>query len=91
MYDYIKGTITCLKNNAIVLDNNGVAIIYVGKPFSFGDYHWICITDRVNDNGVDKYRIWTSTNMNQIHQVYTFDYLYSKRVFEDWVRMGIMP
>ncbi len=74
-----------------ILKNQGVVIVYLSKPFSFGNFHWVCITDKVNDNGIDKYRIWTSTNMNQIHQVYTFDYLYSKRVFEDWVRMGIMP
>ena len=36
MYDYIKGVITYLKNNAIVLDNNGVGyLIYVSNPFSF--------------------------------------------------------
>lgn len=36
MYDYIKGTITGLKNNAIVLDNNGVGfLIYVSNPYSF--------------------------------------------------------
>ena len=36
MYDYIKGVITYLKNNAIVLDNNGVGyLIYVSNPYSF--------------------------------------------------------
>lgn len=36
MYDYIKGTITCLKNNAIVLENNGIGyLIYVSNPYSF--------------------------------------------------------
>ena len=36
MYDYIKGTITCLKNNSIVLDNNGIGyLIYVSNPYSF--------------------------------------------------------
>ena len=36
MYDYIKGTITGLKNNAIVLDNNGIGyLIYVSNPYSF--------------------------------------------------------
>lgn len=36
MYDYIKGTVTGLKNNAIVLDNNGVGfLIYVSNPYSF--------------------------------------------------------
>lgn len=74
-----------------IIDNNGVVIVYLTKPFSFGNYHWVCITDRVNDNGVDKYKIWTSTNIHQMFQLYTFDYLYSKRVFEDWVRIGIIP
>lgn len=36
MYDYIKGTITYLKNNAIVVDNNGIGyLIYVSNPYSF--------------------------------------------------------
>lgn len=36
MYDYIKGTVTSLKNNAIVLDNNGIGyVIYVSNPYSF--------------------------------------------------------
>ena len=36
MYDYIKGTITGLKNNAIVLENNGIGyLIYVSNPYSF--------------------------------------------------------
>ena len=36
MYDYIKGTVTYLKNNAIVLDNNGIGyLIYVSNPYSF--------------------------------------------------------
>lgn len=36
MYDYMKGTITCLKNNSIVLDNNGIGyLIYVSNPYSF--------------------------------------------------------
>ena len=74
-----------------ILMKNGVIIVYLTKPFSFGNFHWVCITDKTVENGVDKYTIWTSTNINQMHQVYTFDYLYSKRVFEDWVRMGILP
>ena len=36
MYDYIKGTVTGLKNNAIVLENNGVGyLIYVSNPYSY--------------------------------------------------------
>lgn len=36
MYDYIKGTITYLKNNSIVIDNNGIGyLVYVSNPYSF--------------------------------------------------------
>ena len=36
MYDYIKGIVTGIKNNAIVLDNNGVGyLIHVSNPYSF--------------------------------------------------------
>lgn len=36
MYDYIKGTVADVKNNAIVLDNNGIGfLIYVPNPYSF--------------------------------------------------------
>lgn len=36
MYDYIKGIITEIKNNAIVIDNNGIGyLIYVSNPYSF--------------------------------------------------------
>ncbi len=36
MYDYIKGIITDIKNNAIVVDNNGIGyLIYVSNPYSF--------------------------------------------------------
>ncbi len=36
MYDYIKGVITYIKNNAVVLDNNGIGyLIYVSNPYSY--------------------------------------------------------
>ena len=36
MYDYIKGTITTIKNNAIVVDNHGIGyLVYVANPYSF--------------------------------------------------------
>ena len=36
MYDYIKGTITSIKNNSIVVDNNGIGyLVYVSNPYSF--------------------------------------------------------
>lgn len=74
-----------------VLDKNGVVIVYLTKPFSSGNYHWVVITERVKDNGVDKYKIWTSTKISQVFQLYTFDELYNKRVGSNWIRMGVMP
>ena len=74
-----------------VLDKNGVVIVYLTKPFSSGDFHWVVITERVKDNGVDKYKIWTSTKISQVFQLYTFDELYNKRVGSNWIRMGVMP
>lgn len=36
MYDYITGKITYIKNNAIVIDNNGIGyLIHVSNPYSF--------------------------------------------------------
>lgn len=36
MYDYIKGTITYIKNNAIVIDNSGIGyLVYVSNPYSY--------------------------------------------------------
>ena len=36
MYDYIKGKVTYIKNNSIVVDNNGIGyLIYVSNPYSF--------------------------------------------------------
>lgn len=36
MYDYIIGKITYIKNNAIVLDNNGIGyLLYVSNPYSY--------------------------------------------------------
>lgn len=36
MYDYMKGIITDIKSNAIVLENNGIGyLLYVSNPYSF--------------------------------------------------------
>ncbi len=36
MFDYIIGKITDIKNNAIVVDNNGIGyLVYVSNPYSF--------------------------------------------------------
>ena len=53
MYDYIKGVITYLKNNAIVLDNNGVGyLIYVSNPYSFevGSEYKVYIYQQVRED-----------------------------------------
>ena len=36
MYDYIIGKVTYIKNNAVVVENNGIGyLIYVSNPYSF--------------------------------------------------------
>ena len=36
MFDYIKGIITDIKSNSIVLENNGIGyLVYVANPYSF--------------------------------------------------------
>ena len=36
MYDYIKGVVTYIKNNAIVVENNGIGyLIYVANPYTY--------------------------------------------------------
>ena len=36
MYEYIKGKITSIEANYIVIDNNGIGyIVYVASPYSF--------------------------------------------------------
>jgi len=38
MYNYIKGTVTILESNMIVVENNGVGYsIFVANPYSFND------------------------------------------------------
>lgn len=54
MYDYIKGTITGIKNNAIVLDNNGIGyLVYVANPFSFelGEEYKVYIYQQIQEDG----------------------------------------
>ena len=53
MYDYIVGTVTYLKNNAIVLDNNGIGyLIYVSNPYSFelGKEYKVYIYQKVTED-----------------------------------------
>lgn len=36
MYSYIKGVVTCIESNYIVLENNGIGyMIYVANPYSY--------------------------------------------------------
>ena len=36
MYDYIKGVVTYIKNNSIVVDNNGIGyLVYVANPYTY--------------------------------------------------------
>ena len=54
MYDYIKGIITGIKNNAIVLDNSGVGyLVYVSNPYSFeiGNEYKVYIYQQIQEDG----------------------------------------
>jgi Holliday junction DNA helicase RuvA len=54
MYDYIKGIVTGIKNNAIVLDNNGVGyFIYVSNPYSFeiGVEYKVFVYQQIQEDG----------------------------------------
>ena len=54
MYDYIKGNIAAIKNNAIVLDNNGIGyLIYVSNPYSFeiGNDYKVYVYQQVQEDG----------------------------------------
>ena len=54
MYDYIKGIVTGIKNNSIVLDNNGVGyLIYVSNPYSFeiGNEYKVFVYQQIQEDG----------------------------------------
>jgi len=54
MYDYIKGTVVSIKNNAIVVDNNGVGyMIYVSNPYSFeiGVDYKVFVYQQIQEDG----------------------------------------
>ncbi len=53
MYDYIKGIVTGIKNNAIVLDNNGVGyLIHVSNPYSFeiGEEYKVFVYQQIQED-----------------------------------------
>ena len=54
MYDYIKGIVTAIKNNSIVLDNNGIGyLIYVPNPYSFeiGEEYKVFVYQQIQEDG----------------------------------------
>ena len=54
MYDYIKGIVEDIKNNAIVLDNQGVGyLVYVSNPYSFeiGVEYKVFIYQQIQEDG----------------------------------------
>ena len=69
MFDYIKGVVTDIKNNAIVLDNNGVGyLIYVSNPYSF-------------EPGVE-YKVYVYQQISEdAHLLYGFKLLEEKELF----------
>ena len=63
MYDYIKGTVTGIKNNAIVLENSGVGyLIYVSNPYSFeiGKEYKVFVYQQIQEDGHFLYGFKTS-------------------------------
>ena len=53
MYDYIKGTIEEIKNNAIVVDNNNIGyLIYVSNPYVYniGDEYKIYTYQQIKED-----------------------------------------
>ena len=53
MYDYIKGIVTYVKYNSIVVDNNGVGyLIHVSNPYSFniGDEYKVYVYQHVGED-----------------------------------------
>lgn len=58
MYDYIKGIITNVYSNAIVLDNNGIGyLIYTPNPYSFqeGNEYKVFIFQNVKEEELSLY------------------------------------
>ena len=69
MYDYIIGKITDIKNNAIVVDNNGIGyLVYVSNPYSF----------KLNE----EYKVFIYQQvMEDAHNLYGFKTIEEKELF----------
>lgn len=58
MYEYIKGKITMIESNHIVVDNNGIGyLIYVGNPYSFNinEEYTIYVYQHVREDEISLY------------------------------------
>ena len=58
MYEYIKGKVTMVESNHIVLDNNGMGyLIYVGNPYSYniGNEYTIYVYQHVREDEISLY------------------------------------
>ena len=58
MYDYIKGIVTNIVSNAIVLDNNGIGyLIYTPNPYSFqeGNEYKVFVFQNVKEDEISLY------------------------------------
>lgn len=67
MYDYIKGIITNIKQNAIVVDNSGIGyLIYVPNPYSFemGQEYKIYVYQQIQEDAHTLYGFKTLEEKN---------------------------
>lgn len=58
MYDYIKGIVTNIVSNAIILDNNGIGyLIYTPNPYSFqeGNEYKVFVFQNVKEDEISLY------------------------------------
>ena len=63
MYDYIKGTVSYVKSNAIVLDNNGMGyLVYVANPYVYEEKkdYTVYIYQNINENENSLYGFTTT-------------------------------
>ena len=64
MYDYIKGIVTNIESNAIVLDNNGIGyLIYTPNPYSFqeGNEYKVFVFQNVKEDEISLYGFKSAT------------------------------
>ncbi len=58
MYDYIKGIVTDIKSNAIVVENNNIGyLVYVSNPYSYeiGNTYKVYIYQQITEDSNNLY------------------------------------